>query len=106
MPNFGQSVGLIHKLRKLTSAEEFFHGSDNRPYVDESIGSVLAWFLNALALFNNPLHTQQSNAKLRLDEFTNTTYATIAEVIDIIFTSMAIIQLNQATHDVDQVILR
>src|SRR5437016_5494855 len=106
MSNLSKRIGLIHKLRKLTATEEFFHGGNYRAYVDKSVGSCLSRLLNAHALFDNALHTQQANTKLCLDKFADTAYATIAQMVDIIFAPMSIIQLNQATNNVDQVILR
>ena len=91
MPNFSKGIGLIHKLRKLTTAEEFFHCGDDRAYVDERIGCSLSWLLNAHALFDHALHAQQPNAKLRLNQLANTAYTTISQMVDIIFAPMAII---------------
>src|SRR6266581_1689748 len=102
MPNFSESVGLIHELRELTATKEFFHGGNDRAYVDKSVGSSLPWLLNAHAFFDNALHTQQSDAKLRLYEFADTAHTTVAKVVDVIFAPMAVIQLNQTTNDVDQ----
>ncbi len=105
MSDLGKSIGLIHELRKLAATKEFFHGCHHRAYVDERVGSGLPWLLDTHTLLDNTLHTQQTNTKLGLDEFTHRAYAAIAEVVDIVFASMAVIQLNQAAHDVDQVIL-
>src|SRR5258708_12742448 len=105
MPNFGESIGLIHELRKLTATKEFLHGCYDRAYIDKCIGSGLPWLLDTHALLDNTLHTQQSNTKLGLDEFANTAHAAIAEVVDVIFAPMAVVQLNQAAHYFNQVIL-
>src|SRR5215472_16919962 len=105
MSDLGKSIGLIHELRKLAATKEFFHGRHHRAYVDERVGSGLPWLLDTHTLFDDTLHTQQTNTKLGLDELTHTAYTTIAQVVDIVFESVAVNQVNQAAHDVDQVIL-
>ena len=91
MPNFSKSIGLIHELRKLATAKEFFHGSYNWTYIDKRIRCSLSWLLNAHALFDHALHSQQTNPKLCLDQFADTTYTAISQMIDIIFAPTTVI---------------
>src|SRR5437899_7093390 len=86
--NLCQSVGLIHKLGKLTTTKEFSHGSNNRANINQGIGCCLSRLLDAHALFDNALHTQQTNTELRLDQLTHTTNTAIAQVVDIVLASM------------------
>src|SRR5689334_22438442 len=100
MTDFGQGVGLVHELRKLAAAEEFLHGCHDRANINERIGSGLSWLLNAHTLLDYALHTQEANAELGLNEFADAADATIAQVVDIVFASMTIVQLDEATHNV------
>src|SRR5579884_3350425 len=106
MPNFGQGVGLIHELRKLAATKEFLHRCHDRANINQRIGSGLAWLLNTHTLFDDALHAQEADAELRLNEFTDAAYATITQVVDVVFAAMTVVQFNKATHNVDQVILR
>ena len=106
MPDLGQRIRLIHKLRKLAAAEELFHRRHNRANIDKSIGSGLSRLLDTHALFDDALHTQQANSELRLDQFTHAAYAAISQVINIILAPTAIVQCNETANNIDQVILR
>ncbi len=101
-----QGISLIHKLRELAAAEEFFHRRHHRADIDQSVRRRLARLLNAHALLDHALHTQQANAKLRLNQLTHAAHAAIAQVVDIVLAPMAVIQRNQAANDIHQVILR
>src|SRR5205823_2073880 len=83
---------------------EFSHGCHDGADVDEGIGCCLTRFRNAHALFDDALHTQQADAELGLDQFANATDAAIAKVIDVVWTSMAVISGDEAANDVDDVV--
>ena len=106
MADFSEGVGLVHELRELAAAEEFFHGSYDRAYVDERIGSGLAWLLDAHAFFDDALHTQQADTELGLDQLANAAHAAVAEVVDVIFASDAVVEFDEAAHNIDKVVKR
>ena len=63
-------------------------------------------FLDAHALLDDALHAQQADAELRLDQLTHAAHAAVAEVVDVVLAPVSIVQLDQAAHDGDQIILR
>src|SRR5258708_12203540 len=99
MSDLGKSIGLIHELRKLAATKEFFHGCHHRAYVDERVGGGLPCLLDTHTLLDNTLHTQQTNTKLGLDEFTHRAYAAIPAVVDTVFAATAVIHLNPPPPD-------
>src|SRR5207249_8170375 len=84
---------------------ELLHPPHHGANVDERIGSSLSWLLNAHALFHNALHTQQADAELRLNQFADAAHTAVAQVINIVFAAMAIIQPDEATNNIYQIIL-
>src|ERR1700730_15159837 len=105
MADFRQGIGLIHELRELTAAEEFFHGGDDRANIDEGVGRGLSRLLYAHALFDDALHTQEADAELALDKLADAAHAAIAQVVNVVFAAMAVVQLDKAANDVDEIIL-
>src|SRR5581483_9798857 len=84
-PNLRQGTGLVHKLRELAAAEEFFQCSHNRANVNQGVGRRLARLLDAHPLVDHALHTQQPDAKLRLNQLTHAAHAAVAQVVDVVF---------------------
>jgi len=88
----------------MAAAKELAHRRHHGANVDQGIGRRLARLLNAHALFRDALHAQQPDTKLRLDQFPDAAHPAIAQVIDVVFTPMPIVQSDEAAHDIDKII--
>src|SRR5258708_127511 len=106
MANLRQGIRLIHELGELAATEKLLHCRYDRANSDERTRVCLARLLDAHALLHDSLHTQQANAQPCLDQLADTTHAPIAQVIDIVFAPMTVVQLNQAANNAHQVIQR
>src|SRR5690606_33393444 len=90
-----QRVGLIHELRELARTEELLDGRRNGLGVDQVVRHQVFGFGLAEAFLNCTLDTHQTCAELVLGQFANTTYATVAQMVDVIDLTTAVTQLNQ-----------
>ena len=90
MGGFRKGVGLIHELAELTGSEEFFNNGGNRLRIDQVVGHQGIDFLQAHPFFNSTLHTNQSDTILVLKKFTDGTYPSIPEMIDVINSPLGI----------------
>ena len=106
MANLRQGIRLIHKLGELAATEKLFYCRYDRANSDERTGVYPSWLLDTHALLHDSLHTQQAHAQPCLDQLAYTAHAPIAQMIDIVFVSMTVVQLNQAANNVHQVIQR
>ena len=107
-----KGIGLVHKLGKLTRTEELLNNSRNRLGVNQVVRHQAVNFLQAHALLNGALHTNETNTVLIFKQFTNSTYAAIAKMVNVVnldrqFTRIAIVVLNfpfmRAITQIDQV---
>src|SRR5690606_981314 len=81
--NLGQRVGLVHKLRQLAGTEELLDCRRNRLGVDQVVRHQVLGLGLAQTLLDGTLNTHQAGTELVLGQFANTTYTTVAQVIDI-----------------------
>src|SRR5216683_603579 len=102
--DLGQGIRLLHELGELAATKELAHRRHHGANVDQGIGRRLAWLLDAHALLYDALHAQQADTKLGLDQFPDATHPAIAQVIDVVFTSVPIVQRDEAAHDIDKII--
>ncbi len=61
--------------------------------------------LQTHALFDSTLHAHQANPVLVFQQFTDRPYPTIAEVVDVINSTLAVAQINQITNNLKNVFL-
>ena len=101
--DFRQRVVLIHKLRQLRRAEEFFDRGGNRFLVNQIFRRQLFGFNLAQALFNRALEAHQTNAESIGCHFTDATDAAITEVVNIINRTVTIFNGNQCFQDADNI---
>ena len=96
-----QWVGLIHELRQLRAAEPLADGRQHGADVDERVRRCRVGFDQRHTLFDDPLHAQQTDAELLLDELADGTHAAVAEVVDVVglHARMAVVELDQALDD-------
>src|SRR3990172_6518642 len=105
--NLGERVGLVHELRQLGRAEELADRSHYRFGIDEVMrhgGCHL--LIDAHLLFNGALHPNQTDSELVLQELTYRAHSTVAEVIDVIHRSHALLQLQEVLDDLEEILRR
>src|SRR5260221_3492663 len=102
--DLGQGVRLLHELGELAAAKELAHRRHHGANVNQGIGRRLARLLDAHALLYDALHAQQADTKLGLDQFSDAAHPAIAQVINVVFTSVPIVQSDEAAHDIDKII--
>ena len=66
MCQFIQRIYLLHKLRKLTAAEEIFNSTGKWLRIDNVLWGRIFHILNSHSFFDNTRHSGKSNAKLIL----------------------------------------
>ena len=85
MRDLGQRVRLVHELRQLRRSEELPHRGDHGFGVDQVVRHSGDHFLiHRHLLFNGPLHADQADPELVLEQFTNRTNTAVSQMIDII----------------------
>ena len=104
MGEFGQGVGLVHKLGELGAAEELLDGGHHGPDVDELAGRGLVWVGDSHAFADDPLHAQQADAELVLDELPDGAHAPVSQVVDVVRFAAAVVEMDDLSHDRDEVI--
>src|SRR5947209_18650704 len=105
MADLCEGIGLIHELRELATAEKFLHSGNDRTNIDQCVRCCLAWLLDTHALFYDTLHTQKSDTELRLDQLSNAAHAEVAKMINVVFAAMSIVQRDQTTIDINNIVL-
>ena len=99
----GQRVGLIHELAKLRAAEELTHGGHNRADVDQAVWRSAVGVLKRHALLDHALEAEQANPELLLDQLANCSNATVAEVVDVVGATVAVIERDQLLDDLEDI---
>ncbi len=100
----GQRVGLIHKLRKLTTTEELTSGSDHWANVNQRHRCHLFRITNRHTLAHDTLHAQQSHSYLILDQLTDCLDPPVTQVVDIIRLINAIVDHYHVGYDFHQIL--
>ncbi len=95
-------VGLLHELRELAGAEELANRGDDRANVDEADGRRRL-IAQAHALLDDALHAQQADAQLGLHQLAHGFHTAIAQVIHVIRLSRAVVNLDDAAHQGDNI---
>ena len=89
--DFGERIGLIHKLRELGGAEEFLEHRSHRLGIDQIMGHERGHFLQAHALFDGPLHAHQANAVLVFHQLADRTHPAVAQMVDVVGRAVGIL---------------
>ncbi len=93
MRKFTQGVDLIHKLRKLRSTEELANNRLHRLCIDKSTrGGGGQFAVHAVA--GGFSHLVQPNANLVFQEFADTAYAAVTQVVNIVHFERKIIPIH------------
>ena len=101
--DFGQRVGLVHKLRQLAGTEKFLNGSRNGFSINQVSRHQTFAFGLIQTLFHGTFHACQTCTELVFHQFANGTHATVAQMVNIVHFAMAVAQLHQRSnrhHDV------
>ncbi len=103
MLDLRQRVGLVHELAELAAAEELLqrrgHGTD----VDHGARRGRRLVLNRHLLLDDPLHANQTDAKLLLDKLPDGADTAVAQVVNVVRPTFAVVQLDQHLHHGDDV---
>ena len=90
-----QWVVLVHKLRQLTGAKEFFDRRGDRLSVDEVLRHQAFALRHGQALFNRALNTHKTDSELVLSHLANGANSTVSKVIDIVYDTLAVTNVYQ-----------
>jgi hypothetical protein len=105
--NLGKRVGLIHELRQLAAAEELSNRGHHRLGVDKVVRHGCRHFLmDRHLLFDRPLHADQADAELVLEQFSDGPNPAISQVINIIHAADIFRQLERVLYDRIEIICR
>ena len=107
MSNFRQRVVLIHKLGQLGGTEEFLHGSLHRLDVDQSLRrNLLGCIVRGHSLANHALQSGQTDAVLVLKKLSDAADTAVAQMVDIIIRTDAVLQMHVVVDGSQNVFLR
>ena len=93
--DFGQRVGLVHELRQLRCAEEFFQSSRDRLAVDQVMGHQRLLLSLTQTFLHSLFDTRQASAVLVLSQFAHAAHAAVAQMVDIVHLATAIAQIHE-----------
>ena len=92
---FCQRVVLVHKLRQLRTSEKFFYCSSHRTNIHQSLRSDLRNVLCRHSFLDGTFHSGKSDTYLILQQFTNGTQSSVAQMVDIISITDTIVQIQK-----------
>ena len=99
-----ERVRLVHELRQLAGPEELLDHRRHRLVVDELLRHQRLDVLQAHALLDGALHADQADAVLVLDQLADRAHAAVAEVVDVVDLAVAVLELDQVAHDLQDVL--
>src|SRR5262245_40745310 len=99
-----QRVRLVHELRQLRRPEELLDDRGDRLVVDELLRHQRLDVLQAHALLDGALHADETDAVLILHQLADRTHAAVAEVVDVVDLPVAVLELDQVLHDLEDVL--
>jgi hypothetical protein len=102
--DLGQRVRLVHELRELRGAEELLDDRRDRLVVDELLRHQRLDVLQAHPLLDRALHADQPDPVLVLDQLADRTHAPVAEMVDVVDLTVAVLELDQVPHDLEDVL--
>ena len=105
MGHFRERIVLIHKLRKLAGAEKFLHGGRHRFGIDHFLRHQAFGLCLRQALLDGSLYTHESHTERVFGHFTNASYTSVAEVVDIIDRTVAITDIDERSEHVQNIVV-
>jgi hypothetical protein len=103
--DFRQRIVLVHELRQLRGAEELLHRRRDRLRVDHFLRHDRLALGDRQALLDGALDADQADAKRVLGHFADAAHATVAKVIDVVHMAVAVADVDQGLHHLDDVFL-
>ena len=103
--DLGERVRLVHELRELRAAEVLLHHRGDGLRVDEVVRHERVDLLrHAHALLDGALHANQTDAVLVLHQLADRADAAVAEVVDVVDRAAAVLQLDEVTNRLEDVL--
>ena len=93
-----QRVRLVHKLRQLGTSEELLNSCRYRPDVHQRLRRYLRDVLCVHSFFDGSLHSGQTDSDLILEQFTNCSESSVAQVVDIVNVTDAVVEVQQIAY--------
>src|SRR4029453_8563434 len=103
MREFRQRIGLVHELRELRAPEELLNCSDDGTDVHQLARRRLLGISDRHAFPDYALHAEQSDPELVLDKFAHCAHTPVAQMVDVIRLTTAVVQTNDFPNDSNQV---
>ncbi len=103
MGYLSQWVRLVHELAQRVSPEERVDDTRNGLCVDEVCRSENLIVTHVHALSDGTAHTGKTNRELVGELLTNSTHATVAQVVNIINRCIAIDQLDEILNNLNNI---
>ena len=104
--HLGQRIVLVHELRELRGSEEFLHRGRHRLRVDHLLRHDGLALGDGQALLDGALNAHEADAEGVLRHLAHAPDAAVAEVIDVVHLAVAVPDVDQGLHDLDDVLLR
>ena len=101
----GERVGLVHELRQLAGPEELLDRRDHRARIDQARGGDRPRVADGHALLDDSLHADQAHAELVLQKLADRAHAAVAEVVDVVGLTVAVVQVDELADDRDEVLV-
>ena len=101
--DLGKRIILVHELRQLAGTEKLFHRSRDWLGVDQVLRHQPFTLRHGESLFDGALNAHQTNAELVLGHLTHRADASISEVVNIVYDTLAVADIHQGTNDIDNV---
>ena len=103
--DFRQRIVLVHELRELRGTEEFLHRRRHRLRVDHLLRHDGLALGDGQPLLDGALDAHQADAEGVLRHFADAAHAAVAQVIDVVHVAIAVADVDQGLHDLDDVFL-
>src|SRR5208283_2468692 len=96
-------IGLVHKLAQLARPEKLLHCSHDRFSINQVMRHCTFEFGQRHFLFDGTLHAHQPYPEMVFQEFSNTAYPPVAQMVDIVDFPPACSEIEKVAHNLDNV---
>ena len=100
-----QRVVLIHELGQLRGSEELLHRSRHRLDVDQRLRRDIVLILRGHTLADRTLHSGKTDAVLVLQELAHRADTAVAQMVDIVVVSDAVLQMDVIVNGSNDIFL-
>ena len=105
MGQLSQRIVLIHELGQLGRTKELLHGCCHRLDIDQGLGRDPLRILCGHAFPHHSLQTGETDPVLILEQFADRTNPAVAEMVNVILVSHAVLQMHVIVNGCQNVIL-